>query len=80
MNLKIALFGIAREIVGQPTLDLTAHEGQSVQELLGQLRQEYPGLSRLSSLAVAVNNEYAPDDALLHERDEIALIPPVSGG
>jgi molybdopterin converting factor small subunit len=72
MNLKIALFGIAREIVGQSTLEVAAPEGQSV--------QEYPALNRLSSLAVAVNNEYASDDAPLHERDEIALIPPVSGG
>ncbi|QJX46587.1 molybdopterin converting factor subunit 1 [Hymenobacter taeanensis] len=80
MNLKIALFGIAREIVGQPTLELAAPEGQSVQELLARLQQEYPALNRLSSLAVAVNNEYAAEDAPLHERDEIALIPPVSGG
>ncbi|TGD81855.1 molybdopterin converting factor subunit 1 [Hymenobacter wooponensis] len=80
MNLKIALFGIAREIVGQSTLEVAAPEGQSVQELLARLQQEYPALNRLSSLAVAVNNEYASDDAPLHERDEIALIPPVSGG
>lgn len=80
MNLKIALFGIAREIVGSPTLSLTAPEGQSVQALLEQLRTEYPALSKLSSLAVAVNNEYAEEAQVLEERDEIALIPPVSGG
>jgi molybdopterin converting factor subunit 1 len=80
MNLKIALFGIAKEIVGQPVLDITAPEGQAVEQLLAQLRQQYPALSGLSSLAVAVNNEYAEDTQLLHERDEIALIPPVAGG
>ncbi|MBX0291661.1 molybdopterin converting factor subunit 1 [Hymenobacter sp. HSC-4F20] len=80
MNLKIALFGIAREIVGQPSLEVSAPEGQSVQTLLAGLREQYPALSRLSSLAVAVNNEYAEDDTTLSERDEIALIPPVSGG
>ncbi|MDU0369874.1 molybdopterin converting factor subunit 1 [Hymenobacter endophyticus] len=80
MNLKIALFGIAREIVGQPTLEVVAPEGQSAQGLLQDLHARYPELARLSSLAVAVNNEYAADDTLLQERDEIALIPPVSGG
>jgi molybdopterin synthase sulfur carrier subunit len=80
MNLKIALFGIAKEIVGQPMLEINAPTDQPVQELLEQLRTQYPGLRSLSSLAVAVNNEYAEDSQLLHERDEIALIPPVAGG
>ena len=80
MNLTIALFGIAREIVGQPSLALTAPAGQSVSGLLAELRAQYPALAGLRSLAVAVNNEYAAEDVALHERDEIALIPPVSGG
>ena len=80
MNLKIALFGISREIVGRPTLHMAAMEGISVQELLHQLRTSYPGLAQLSSLAVAVNNEYAEEGQSLHAHDEIALIPPVSGG
>ena len=80
MKLTIALFGITREIVGQPTLELTGTEGQSVRDLLNQLQQQYPALARLRSLAVAVNNDYADDATALHERDEIALIPPVSGG
>jgi molybdopterin converting factor small subunit len=79
VNINIALFGIAREIVGQPSLSLTAPEGQSAAGLLAELRRTYPDLAGLRSLAVAVNNEYA-DDVVLHERDEIALIPPVSGG
>ena len=80
MNLNIALFGIAREIVGQSSLALTAPAGQSVAGLLAELRTAYPELASLRSLAVAVNNEYAAGDVALHERDEIALIPPVSGG
>ncbi|AHJ99648.1 MoaD/ThiS family protein [Hymenobacter swuensis] len=80
MNLKIALFGIAREIVGDSTLEVSAPEGQSAQGLLHDLHVRYPELARLTSLAVAVNNEYAADDTPLQERDEIALIPPVSGG
>jgi molybdopterin synthase sulfur carrier subunit len=80
VNINIALFGIAREIVGQSSLTLDAPAGQSAAELLADLRRAYPALAGLRSLAVAVNNEYAADDVVLHERDEIALIPPVSGG
>ena len=80
MNLTIALFGIAREIVGASSLSLTAPAEQSVAGLLAELRTQYPALASLRSLAVAVNNEYAAGEVALHERDEIALIPPVSGG
>lgn len=80
MNLTVALFGIAREIVGQSSLALTVPSGQSAAGLLADLRAQYPRLAELRSLAVAVNNEYAAGEVPLHERDEIALIPPVSGG
>lgn len=80
MNLNVALFGIAREIVGKSSLQVDAPTGQSAGGLLAELRTQYPALAGLRSLAVAVNNEYAAADVALHERDEIALIPPVSGG
>jgi len=80
MNLTIALFGIAREIVGKSSLEIAAPVGQSAAGLLADLRTQYPALAGLRSLAVAVNNEYAAEDVALHERDEIALIPPVAGG
>ena len=80
MKLKLALFGITKEIVGSSEVELTAPDSQSVAGLMEQLRTQYPQLRELTSCAVAVNSEYAPDDYQLHERDEIALIPPVSGG
>jgi molybdopterin synthase sulfur carrier subunit len=80
VNLTVALFGIAREIVGKPSLEMSVPAGQSAAGLLAELRAQYPALAGLRSLAVAVNNEYAAEDVALHERDEIALIPPVSGG
>jgi len=80
MKLKIALFGIAKEIVGSSELDLTTPEAQSVAGLMDQLRAQYPALGELTSFAVAVNSDYAAEDYRLRENDEIALIPPVSGG
>lgn len=55
-------------------------EGARVQDLLELIRRDYPSLAELKSLLVAVNEDYAETDVVLTERDEIALIPPVSGG
>jgi len=86
--LTILLFGIAREIVGQPSLEIIISPGltrgsvsdPTVGDLLAELRRQYPPLAALRSLAVAINNEYAAETDLLRAHDEIALIPPVAGG
>jgi molybdopterin synthase sulfur carrier subunit len=51
-----------------------------VQTILQKLKLDYPRLTSIKSLLVAVNSEYAEADLSLKESDEIALIPPVSGG
>jgi len=80
MSLKVALFGITREIVGTSVIELPAPTPATVGELLAEMRRQYPALGDLRSCAVAVNNEYADNDQALHTTDEIALIPPVAGG
>lgn len=80
MQLNVLLFGITKEIVGQQKLNLELSAPATVPSLMEKLRQDYPKLKELQSLMIAVNNEYAQDEQPLHERDEIALIPPVSGG
>jgi molybdopterin synthase sulfur carrier subunit len=81
--MTILLFGITKDIVGSSTLSMPAVKSvkmKTVGELKSYLAGAYPELSRLSSLAVAVNNNYATDDVVINSFDEIALIPPVSGG
>ncbi|MCY7351255.1 MAG: molybdopterin converting factor subunit 1 [Cytophagaceae bacterium] len=78
--LTIALFGITRDIVGASSLTLSIEKSTDVDSLLDQLRAQYPRLTELNSLLVAVNSEYAEGNQLLKKGDEIALIPPVSGG
>jgi molybdopterin converting factor subunit 1 len=80
INLKIVLFGIAKEIAGKQEFQYTATEGEDVASLLAKLKMQYPDLQKLASLAVAVNDEYAQPDQVLQAHDEVALIPPVSGG
>lgn len=76
--MKVKLFGITREIVGGPLLEVSGVT--TVGELKNHFMSTYPKIKKLNSLMVAVNSEYAKDDLTLRENDEIALIPPVSGG
>lgn len=76
---RIKAFGITREILGGKEAVVEV-PGTSVQELRAALYHQYPRLQGLRSLFIAVNNEYAAEADLLAETDEIALIPPVSGG
>jgi molybdopterin converting factor subunit 1 len=78
--ISVLLFGITRDLTGQSAISVPVGEGACVSDLLDQLYQEYPSLSGIRSLLVAVNGEYAETDQLLTSKDEIALIPPVSGG
>lgn len=74
------MFGITKEIVGNSSTTLEVSDTLTTDGLLTLLRAEYPQLAAIRSLLLAVNNEYAEQDLVLSERDEIALIPPVSGG
>ena len=80
MKYKINLFGIAKDIVGSNVTEIVMSQSADVQAVLGELKINYPKLKDIKSLLIAVNNEYAELDLILSENDEIALIPPVSGG
>jgi len=80
MKYKINLFGITRDIVGKNITEIEVNQESDVQTVLGILKTDFPKLQEIKSLLIAVNSEYAEADLMLSERDEIALIPPVSGG
>ena len=80
MKYTINLFGITRDIVGSNITEIETNQSADVQAVLGVLKTKYPKLKDIKSLLVAVNSEYAESDLMVSENDEIALIPPVSGG
>jgi len=80
MKLKILAFGITKEVVGGRQLEIEIREGVATEDLRGFLLEKYPAFQKLATFAIAVNNEYSQENTLLKEADEIALIPPVSGG
>ena len=70
------LFAVLRERAGAGSVQLELPEGARVADALEELGSLAEGLP----LVMAVNREYAPEDQVLGEGDELALIPPVSGG
>lgn len=75
------LFAGVRESVGQREISLDMAEGATVADLRRALSERYPQIQGLAaSLSIAVNLEYSPDETVLAPEDEIAVIPPVSGG
>jgi molybdopterin converting factor subunit 1 len=81
MNVRVRLFAVLREVVGQNELQLVLPEGATPEAAWQRLCATTPALDgRRRSLAAAVNRRYAPFDTALHEGDELVFIPPVSGG
>ena len=79
MRIQVRLFAELRELLGSEALHLEVSEGATVAEALTLLRREHQALAGHSFVA-AVNERYVESDQLLAELDELALIPPVSGG
>lgn len=81
MLIRTRLFGRHRDLVGRDSVEVELPQGATVGDLLDRLEADSTDLSRwVGGAAVAVNLEYADRGVHLGEGDEVALIPPVSGG
>jgi molybdopterin converting factor subunit 1 len=82
MNVEVRLFAMLAERAGAESVQIEVDEGATVRDAIEAVSRK-PGmrepLDRLK-VVMAVNREYAHMDVVLHEGDELALIPPVSGG
>jgi molybdopterin synthase catalytic subunit len=78
---KVLFFGAARDAVGHGEIEFALTGTPTASGAFAQLLEEYPDLRRFGrSLLFAVNQEYAAADREVHEGDELAVFPPVSGG
>ncbi len=81
MQVTVKFFAIAREAVGSGELRVRLGDRATLRDLLDAVRAEHPGLKAFEgSLLLAVNHEFAEPDTVLREGDEVAVMPPVSGG
>jgi molybdopterin converting factor subunit 1 len=81
MRVQVLFFGQLKEAAGRERDTLELPEGARVADLLRRYAEVKPALQPYYDvMAVALNQEYSQPEAALHEGDEVALIPPVSGG
>jgi molybdopterin converting factor subunit 1 len=81
MEVTVRLFALAKERVGRAELRIELAEPATVGDLRAALGSQWPEIGPLWSRAlIAVDAEYAADDATLTPNSQIAVIPPVSGG
>lgn len=80
MKIDILAFGVAKEILGSGSTTFQSGDALTVEAVKAELEQQYPRLKQLASFMIAINGEYAAPGTIIKPADEIAIIPPVSGG
>jgi molybdopterin converting factor subunit 1 len=81
MNIRVLFFAGLRQTAGREELRLRLASGANVLSLQEKLRSDFPGGDRLfPSVRWAVNHEFASLETQLQDGDEVALLPPMSGG
>ncbi len=81
MQVRVLFFGRVREIVGRAEDSVEVADGARIEEVFTRFRELHPELARYRpSLVASRNQEFAPWTAPLASGDEIAFLPPVSGG
>ncbi len=81
MRVTVRLFARLRDLTGAAELTREVPEGATVGRVWEQLAEEFPALAAYGpSLSSAVNADYARRDAPVADGDEVAFLPPVSGG
>lgn len=81
VKVHLLFFAVLRDIVGSPRLDISVQEGTTARQVWETLRRSHDELRPYAAPPMtAINEEYAPLDTPLHDGDEVAFIPPVSGG
>lgn len=79
--MKVLFFGRLKEIAGRTEESLDIQTDADIESLFAQYTSRYPGLQQYrSSLVASCNREFAAWSTPLHSGDEVAFLPPVSGG
>lgn len=80
-SIKVLFFATLRQAAGMKTLEMEIPDQLTVQGLLDILSRDYPALrEHLKTVLVAINREFAFEDAIVPAGCEVGLFPPVSGG
>lgn len=81
VRVKVLFFGRLKDVAGQSEESLDLSDASTIEQLFALYSQRIPELAKYRSSVVASRNqEFAAWDTLLHSGDEVAFLPPVSGG
>ena len=81
MQVRVLFFGVLKDLAGRSSDLLSLPDHARAADVLSHYEQRLSAMKgNLSSIAISVNQEYAPPEMKLHSGDEVALLPPVSGG
>jgi molybdopterin converting factor subunit 1 len=81
MRVTVRLFARLRDIAGAAEIGRDVEPGSTIGSVWRQLADDFPDLAAYErSISSAVNADYARMDRVLHDGDEVAFLPPVSGG
>ncbi|MGA7235970.1 MAG: molybdenum cofactor biosynthesis protein MoaE [Bryobacteraceae bacterium] len=81
MRARVLFFGILKDVAGHATEEAEFPEGADLRAVFDCYATRFPSFRQMaSSIVVALNREFAPLSAQLSEGDEVAFLPPVSGG
>ena len=78
-SVKVKLFASSRELVGENEVRISLTDQTTVGNLRKKIVEMYPALSKIT-FVVAVNHKVSDDSAVINNSDEVAVLPPVSGG
>lgn len=83
MTIKVRFFAMLKTKAGKEEVVLTVPENVSLDKVKNMLKAEFPAIAELidrKNILFSVNQEFALQDTILKDGDEVALLPPFSGG
>jgi len=80
LNISVRFFALYKDRAGISVLTVELAEHSTTLDLMDKLYSMYPALPSATPVLIAINYQYVEPNSILHDGDEVAIIPPVSGG